>query len=648
MFRAMRLEWGYGKEEVLALYASNAPFGGNVVGLDAAAWRYFGRRSDQLSWAEAATLAVLPNAPSLIFPGKNQELLLAKRNRVLQLLYTKGYFDSQTLDLAYAEPLPQKPFPLPQTATHLLNALVKAEGKGKRYHTTINPALQLQCNEIVSQHIRQLEGNLIHNAAVLIAEVETGNVVAYIGNASDAQNRFGNMVDIITAPRSTGSILKPFLYAAMLQDGLILPNSLVADVPVQFDGFAPKNYTENFDGAVPASLALSRSLNIPSVMMLRDYSYPRFYHLLKKLGFTHFTRPADHYGLSLILGGGEASLWDITQAYAAMGRTLTRYQQSNGKYFEDTYTVQHVNHTSGQFARTETMFPPLDAGSIWCTFKALLEVNRPETELGWEAYSSAAPIAWKTGTSFGNRDAWAVGTTPEYVVGVWVGNADGQGRPLLTGVTCAAPLMFDVFATLQHHSWFQPPYDDLSRTTVCRQSGHRPGMHCTEIDTILAPAAASRAPSCPYHQLIYTDYQKTMRLTASCATTNDMHAQTWFVLPPVQEYYYKVKHPEYAELPPPGPGCGEEESEPIGLIYPKSDAHIYLPKNFSGTQEPVVLHATHRRNDAAIYWHLDGVYLGETHTIHQMEISPVPGVHQLTLADEQGYIFEKQLTVIAK
>lgn len=648
MFRAMRLEWKYSKEEVLSLYASNAPFGGNVVGLDAAAWRYYGRRSDQLSWAEAATLAVLPNAPSLIFPGKNQELLLAKRNRLLDLLHARGFFDAQTLELSYAEPLPQKPFPLPQTAPHLLNTLVKQFGKGQRFQTTLQGNLQTRCNEIVDRHIQQLEGNLIHNAAVIVIEVATGNVVAYVGNSSDAQNRYGNMVDVIPAPRSTGSILKPFLYTAMLHDGLILPNSLVADIPIQFDGFAPKNYTESFDGAVPASLALSRSLNIPSVIMLREYGYSRFYHLLKKIGFTHFKRPADHYGLSLILGGGEASLWDISHAYAGMGRTVLRYHMSGGKYFNDTFELQHLIQQNAILNSTEEQFPPFDAGSVWCTFKALLEVNRPETELGWEAYSSAAPIAWKTGTSFGNRDAWAVGTTPEYVVGVWVGNADGQGRPLLTGVTSAAPLMFDVFSNLKHNLWFQPPFDNLERTTVCHQSGLRPGLHCEHIDTILAPTAASHASSCNYHTLIYTDEHATQRLTTNCATTSDMYPRTWFVLPPVQEYFYKIKHPEYVDFPQLGPGCGEEESEPIGLIYPKSDAPVYIPKNIRGEFERVVLQATHRQQNALLFWHLDGQYLGETRTIHQLEISPIPGSHLLTLTDEGGHIFEKKITVIEK
>lgn len=648
MLRAMRLEWRYSKDEILALYASNAPFGGNVVGLDAAAWRYFGRTPDQLSWAEAATLAVLPNAPALIYPGKNQERLLAKRNRLLQKLHEEQYIDKETLELSLLEPLPQKPYPLPQQASHLLATLIKIHGKGKRYHTTIQHGLQERVSQIVQYHLPQWQADLVNNAAVLVVEVKTGNVLAYIGNTHDEHNRYSNMVDVIRAPRSTGSILKPFLYAAMLKDGLMLPTTLMADVPVQFDGFSPQNYSETYDGAVPASRALSRSLNVPIVLMLKDYGYPRFYHLLQKMHFSHLKKPADHYGLSIILGGAEASLWDITHAYASMSRALVEHHQSNGKYFEGNYNqMRHVLQHEEPL-RTEDKFPLFDAGSIWSTYRALVEVNRPHTELGWEAYSSATPIAWKTGTSFGNRDAWAVGTTPEYVVGVWVGNADGQGRPLLTGVTAAAPLLFDVFNALPTRTWFNPPYDDMERISVCKHSGMRTSMYCEQADTMYVPRAGLQTEACTYHQRIFTNATGTLRLNANCASTDEMVAQNWFVLPPVQEYYYKPKHPEYRSLPPFAEGCEGESSLPIGLIYPKSDAKIFIPRNIQGEHERVVLKATHRDKNATLYWHLNDEFIGQTTTLHQLEISPSPGKYLLTLTDDKGEHFYKTIEILEK
>lgn len=647
MVRAMRLEWRYDKDEIIALYASNAPFGGNVVGLDAAAWRYFNRSPEQLSWAEATTLAVLPNAPSLIFPGKNQEKLLQKRNRVLVMLRDANILDDETLSLSLSEPLPGKPYPLPQTAPHLVQTLIQTKGKGKKYVTTLELQLQQQCTALLDQRIKQLESNFIYNAAVLVVEVKTGNVVAYVGNSSDAQNKHGNMVDVIKAPRSTGSILKPFLYAAMLKEGLILPNTLVPDIPVQYDGFAPQNYAETFDGAVPASLALSRSLNIPSVMMLKDFGYQRFYHLLQKIGFSHFNKSADHYGLSIILGGGEASLWDITHAYAGMSRTLTDHHDSNGKYFDMAYAKRNLLSEKSE-ENHEDAFPPFDAGSIWCTYQALLAVNRPETELGWEVYQSSSPIAWKTGTSFGNRDAWAVGTTPDYVVGVWVGNADGQGRPLLTGVGAAAPLLFDVFSLLPHARWFSPPFDDLEKIAVCRQSGMRFGENCEIADTVFVPQHGLRTSACTCHKKIFTDATGSVRLSAQCAAGRELHSRSWFVLPPVQEYYYKTRHPEYLDLPAYAEGCGEDESLPIGLIYPKGDAKIFIPRSLDGTTEKVVLQATHREANATLFWHLDGNYLGETRTVHNLEIQPEPGRHLLTITDIHGQSLFRYIEIINK
>lgn len=644
MIRAMRLETMYSKKDILALYSSNAPFGGNVVGLEAAAWRYYGRTSEQLSWAESATLAVLPNAPSLIFPGKNQELLLQKRNRVLKSLYESGHIDIETFELSCTEPLPQKPFPLPQTAPHLLQSAAAKFGYGNRYHTTIHKELQEDVAEIVQRHVQNLSANQVHNAAVLVVETSTGNVLAYVGNAKDEKNRHGNQVDVIPAPRSTGSILKPILYAAMLKDGLILPKTLMADIPIQYEGFAPKNYSETFDGAVPASQALSRSLNVPSVMMLRDYGYTRFYHLLKKMGFSHLNNPADHYGLSLILGGAEASLWDITHAYAAMSRTLNDYHALNGEYVAGNYEKgQYLKTEKEDDEKVETQkFPLLDAGSVWCTYQALLEVNRPESELGWEMYHSSTPIAWKTGTSFGNRDAWAVGTTPEYVVGVWVGNADGQGRPELTGVQSAAPILFEVFNLIKGRTWYHTPHDDLEPVAVCKESGMRAGQYCNHIDTTLVPHGGTNSLPCKYHKLIHVNSNGTERVNVGCVPSSQIRPESWFCLPPVQEYYYKNKHPEYIELPPFAEGCDDDES-PIALLYPHADTKLYVPRNLEGKTEKVVIEATHRDPDAILYWHINGSYVGQTHTIHQFEISAVAGICYLTIMDQNGASLAKRL-----
>jgi penicillin-binding protein 1C len=363
----------------------------------------------------------LPNSPSLIYPGRNPSKLLSKRNHLLNQLHRSGVIDFSTCELAKAEPLPQKPYPLPQLAPHLVERAVKDGQKGTRVRSTLSIQFQQKVNDILSLHYPQLKANEIGNAAAIVLEVSTGNVIAYAGNIPfSGTNENGQ--DIIMSPRSTGSILKPFLYAAMLNDGLLLPGSLVPDIPMQIGGFIPENYSLTYDGAVPARRALARSLNIPAVKMLQSYGYDQFCTLLRRIGMTTLSKPADHYGLSLILGGAEADLWDLAGIYASLARTLNHFNET-GKYDKnDFHPANYLFREETSRAAPGSRSSVFDAASIYLTFEAMVEVARPDEELQWRQFSSSSRIAWKTGTSFGNRDAWSVGVTPGYVVAVWVGS----------------------------------------------------------------------------------------------------------------------------------------------------------------------------------------------------------------------------------
>jgi len=655
MILAIRMEQQYTKNEILALYASNAPFGGNVVGLDAASWRYFGRSPEDLSWAEASMLAVLPNSPALIHPGKNRALLLEKRNRLLDRLHDLGEMDSISCYLAKLEPLPEKPLPLPAYAPHLLSR-VYLNLKGSRVNTTIDKDLQNRVTDIVETHHQILRFNEIHNAACIVLDVETGDVIAYVGNTSNPENpEYGSDVDIIMAPRSTGSILKPILYSLMLHHGEILPGTLIPDIPTHYIGYTPKNFSFTYDGAVPAKQALSRSLNIPSVRMLEQFSLQRFYYYLENLGMNTLYYPSDHYGLSLILGGAEGTLWDITGIFCSYARILKHYSEYDGKYDPldisgpNFFTEQSKSIDKKKKSKELSHDNLINACSIWLTFQSLIEVNRPSSEYGWQSFSSSDKIAWKTGTSFGFRDGWAIGTTPEYTVGVWAGNADGEGRPGLTGVTAAAPILFDVFHILPTGSWFDPPLDELRLVPVCRQSGHRAAVNCQEIDSIWIPEAGLNSLPCPYHQIIHLTENNQYRVTSDCADLAEMKHVPWFVLPPVQEWYYQSRNPDYKPLPPMHPGCISGESiEAMDLIYPKHSARIYIPYELDGIKGQVVFEAAHRRSNTTIYWHLNNEYIGLTQHIHQLGITPEKGNHILTLVDEFGNVLEKRIEILDK
>ena len=587
---ATRLELRCSKRKILALYASYAPFGGNVVGLEAAAWRYFGRPAGELSWGEAATLAVLPNAPASMHPGRNRDALLEKRNRLLKNLLDHGDLDQDSYEAALSEPLPDAPLPLPSYASHY----VEGCPKGVQTTTTLRFSLQKAVEAAVGRRSDELAREGVADLAAVVVDNRSGEVVAYVGNASPERDRPGKQVDIAASARSTGSILKPFLYAAALQDGIILPQTLLPDVPVNMGGFAPQNFDHQFYGAVHASEALARSLNVPAVFLLRSYGVPRFHELLQRCGITTLQKEASHYGLSLILGGGEARLDQITAAYASL-----------------------VRYYMGYLEPDRSPAPQWDRLALWYTFEALKEVNRPD-ELDWRLISSVRRAAWKTGTSYGFRDAWAVGMTPDYTIGVWAGNAEGQGVPGLTGARTAGPALFEILNLLPESGrWFPDPgsstkmAENVAETPgvwadVCADSGMLAGPDCPNPLPMLIPSAGLESDPCPYH------------------------ADGVFTLTPAMEWYYKPHHPEYT-------GAVKSTSTALmEFIYPSGGTTLYLPRQLDGKVEGAVFRLAHRKADATVWWHLDQEYVGETRFIHELRLAPSVGRHTLTCVDAEG------------
>ncbi len=643
---ATRLEFRYSKKEILNLYASHAPFGGNVVGLEMASYRYFGVKPNQLSWAENATLAVLPNSPSIIYPGKNQEKLRKKRDALLYKLWKQNVFDKITYQLAIAEPLPQKPFDLPQIAPHLLQKLY-FKNKGEKIKSTIDEVLQNQTNEIAGNYYNQYRHNEIYNLAILVLDIKTRNVLAYVGNSPTNADHQKD-VDIITAPRSTGSILKPFLYASMLDEGQILPNSLIADIPTQIAGYKPENFNYSYDGAVQAKYALSRSLNIPSVLMLQEYGVKKFYEDLQKLQLRDITKSPDHYGLSLILGGAESNLLDLCRTYADLSSTLNHFNLSNGKYRTgelgkiNFYKSQKLNFGKDTFDKNI-----FGAGAIWETYTAMREVNRPDGDEAWKFYDSALQIAWKTGTSFGNRDAWAIGTDANYIVGIWVGNATGEGRPSLTGVSFAAPILFDVFNLLPNNKWFDKPLNDLDEIKICKESGYLAKDNCPK-ESVLVPLAGKNSKICPFHQLLHLDNSEQFQVNSDCENIENIKTKNWFILPPVMEWYYRKKHLDYVSAPPFRKDCYNTDETVMDFIYPKPNLTIYFTKNFNSEIQPVIFKVAHTRKNAKLFWYLDGLFLGNTQTFHDMPVITSSGKKLLTVVDDRGVELRRWVTFAAE
>ncbi len=613
IFMATRLEVRCSKEEILRLYAAHAPFGGNVVGLDAALWRYLGNDGSELSWAEAATLAVLQNAPSSIHLARNRKALLAKRNRLLRRLCERGYISESECELSVEEPLIGEPYPMPQYTPHWVENC-NAVRHGERIRTPIDLPLQKRLEEVAARWGQELSAEGVNDLAAVVVEVKSGETVAYCGNSDMAREREGKWVDIARAPRSSGSILKPLLYCAALQEGILLPQMLLPDIPTDFGGFAPKNFDGTFAGAVPADEALSLSLNVPNVHLLKAYGTMRFASLLKNAGLSSLDKANDRYGLSLILGGAEVRLLDIVQLYANMAAIY----QGVG----DTVRLAH--------------FPLADRMALYATFEAMRNVNRPD-QMDWRRATSTRQIAWKTGTSYGSRDGWAIGVTPEYAVGVWAGNADGSAASDLTGARTAGPVMFDIFNLLPPTGWFaEPDATDGITVTLCRHSGYIAGRNCTETVQAVAPKNVLKSRSCPYCQEMFV------------AGDVDVYGiERRFVLPPVMEHYYRQTHSSYQTTALSlAQTAARVDVQLMHFIYPTDGCVVSLPVQSDGTVAALNCSVAHSDPAAEIFWHLDNSYLGSTKDIHQFAVQPSPGYHTLTVVDTSGNSISVDIVVV--
>ncbi len=644
---AIRLELSYSKQEILGLYASHAPFGGNVVGLQAAAWRYYGRSPEQLSWAEAATLAVLPNNPGLIHPGRSRDRLQQKRDALLRRLHAAGKFNELDLSLALLEPLPDAPKPLPRYAPHLLETLMHRFPRQHRFESTLNKTIQSKVEDIVHSHANHLALQRIHNLAVLVVDNNTFEVLAYVGNSVYQDNsEHGYAVDIVQRPRSTGSILKPLLFARMIQEGEILPKTLIADLPTQYGGYMPENFDRDYRGAVPAQVALARSLNVPAVRMLREHGVDRFYDFLQHLGMTTLHRRADEYGLTLILGGAEGTLWDMTNMYANLSFLAKQENTTEELFYSQLKILQQQTSKTGNKAEIGT-------AAAWTTLNALIEVSRPGQDNYWEEFSSSRKLAWKTGTSFGMRDAWAIGNDPRYTIAVWAGNANGEGRPDMTGVLTAAPVLFDVFNQLEATPfWFNKPLTLMKPVQACKDDGYLANDNC-DAEEQWIPKESHFDKTTPYHQIVHLDSHGIWQVHGDCERVSRMQHKGWFSLPQGQAYYYQRYHPNYRPIPALRPDCRTHIAAagaqgPMDLLYPLPATRIYIPIDLAEKKSRSVFEAVHARADAIIYWHLDNRYLSKTQVYHQQAIDIMPGEHVLTLVDDHGNRLVRRFEVLGK
>jgi penicillin-binding protein 1C len=438
----------------------------------------------------------------------------------------------------------------------------------------------------------------------------------------------------------------------MLDSGDILPSSLVSDIPTRIGSYGPENITRVYLGAVPADEALARSLNVPAVRSLRVYGVERFARLLRSMGLGTLFRPAAEYGLPLILGGAEVNLWEITGLYGGLARSVNTEE---GAFFPPSVFPRDESVSGHSLSgRSSPGRPPVSRGAAWLTLEALAFAARPGEEAHWQEYAGARRTAWKTGTSFGNRDAWAIGVRPDWTVAVWIGNASGEGRAELRSALTASPVLFELFSVLgsgplsnttaakREGAWFFQPASRLKSAEVCVFSGFPAGPDCRAVKTVSVPVDAPPHNPCPYCTRIIVNEEETLRVGRENAS-GPVKETTWFVLPPAEEWYFRRWNLDYKPLPPADGSIAE--SLPLALFNPGEGSQVYVPQELDGSEGRVVFSAAHRENAARIYWHLDGVYLGESSVFHEMEARPGPGFHTLTLVDEAGNTIVRRFEV---
>ena len=351
--------------------------------------------------------------------------------------------------------------------------------------------------------------------------------------------------------------------------------------------------------------------------MLREYGISHFLDYLKRCGFTTFTRPADEYGLPLILGGGEITLYEAVYAYA---------QLMNAACGRSGYSGEHVF--------------PVSAGAAWLTLKALAEGVRPDDESLWRVFAGSKRIAWKTGTSNGNRDGWAIGTTEAYTVGVWFGNAEGQGRQDLQSIRTAAPVLFEIFTSLPAAHWPAAPSENLKEETFCADSGYIAGRYCSRTVKGFRPAQAPQGTVCPYCTAV--SFTPDGRFQADMSDMTGVYEgrfpliQNRFVLPPAVEYYYTRFAATYKKLPPFVAGHQGTHPSQLAILFPEQGARIVIPVEIDGSAGAMIMQAAARDIGTVIYWDIDGVYLGSTQGTHTMTVRPKIGTHVLTVTDSLG------------
>jgi len=632
ILRAVQLELHYSKTEILQMYLNLVPYGGNIEGIKAASLLYFGKPPQLLSLAEITALAIVPNRPSSLRPDTRTGNLLAARNEWLRRFEKEGLFEKNIIEDALREPLDVKRRAAPREIPHLALRLKNEFPDEPTIRTAIRPQKQRQTEDLVKNYVNRLQTSNIHNAAVLVVNNETGAVEAYVGSADFANPYDGGQVDGVRAVRSPGSTLKPLLYATAFDKGLLTPKTVLNDVPTNFGGYEPENFDQRFNGPVTVEFALANSLNIPAVKILKDVGTSVLVEQLKKAGFLTVSKQSKDLGLSLILGGCGVTLEELTRLFAVFAR--------EGKVRPLIFGSPKALPKKNKIEGSEIV----SAGAAFLITNVLTQITRPDLPTNFANTYHLPRIAWKTGTSYGRRDAWSVGYNKRYTVGVWVGNFSGQGVPELSGAETATPLLFSVFNSLDYNSpkgWYRA-LDPVAVRLVCAASGDIPVEFCTNkiVDYHLMGVSPYRR--CTHRKWVFTDAAGKISYCPYCLPGESQRGsgqggylrRSYPNLAPELIAYYESKKLPYEKEPPHNPACERvfRDGAPL-IVSPNQGSEYYLRQD---EPQQLLLSCQAANNVEEVFWYVNDKLYQKSSPTEAVFMSPPPGRVKISCSDDKG------------
>jgi penicillin-binding protein 1C len=641
IFRATQLEWHYSKNEILQLYLNLVPFGGNIEGVKAAAMIYLNKMPDQLSIGEIAALSIIPNRPNTLKPGENNELLKKERDTWLKKYMEAALFPGQDILDALEEPLQAYRHMLPDHAHHICRRLYDSEKGSHTICSTIQLETQLKTEALVKEHVNRLYFRNVKNAAALVIDNKTGNVTAYVGSADFFNSEDAGQVDGVRAVRSPGSTLKPLIYGLAFDKGIVTPKSVISDVPVYYSGYEPENYDGKYHGQVNIEYALSNSLNVPAVKMMNELSTGTVIETLIKAGFSQIKKDRDNLGLSVALGGCGVTLEELTYLYHTLSnkgvlkdiRLIKRDEPQFKKNIKKPGRKNKKNKLKDDYT---TLNRILTEEAVYMVTDILTQVTRPDMPTEWQNSANLPRVAWKTGTSYGRRDAWSIGYNKNYTIGVWVGNFSGTGVPELSGAVAAAPLLFKIFNALDYGSeenWYEIP-EGLKSRIVCSVTGQPYSDFCSDLVIDYYIPSVSSTVKCRHMKEVLISPDSSVSYCMNCLPHFGYIKALYPNYAPEVIAYYEENNINYQKIPPHNPKCERIFGGIAPVITSPLDGAEYYVDETDSMQVALSCNAS---NDVeSVFWYINKRYFKSAAPNEKLFFTPVEGTIEISCSDDKG------------